>query len=143
MVGHLLNVVAIYLIYKAFIETSLSRPYDLLFHSLKQSESNLEKHASELTELNKRFEEDIIKREKAEQALAESSQLYKTIFDNSQDGFQLIQLIYDKTGRPVDHKFLKINKAYETIIGVKAELILDKTARSISPNCEPEWFVTP
>ena len=48
-----------------------------------------------------------------------------------------------KNGKPTDHKFLKINHAYETIIGVKAEDILDKTARHISPNVEPNWLDVP
>ncbi len=86
---------------------------------------------------------DITERKKTEEALRENEQLYHTVFDNSQDGFQLIELIYDKNGKPIDHKFLKVNHAYETIIGVKADDILDKTARHISPNVEPHWLDVP
>ena len=87
--------------------------------------------------------EDITQRKKAEEALKESEQLYHSVFDNSQDGFQLIELVYDKNGKPIDHKFLKVNHAYESIIGVKADGILDKTARFISPNVEPHWLDIP
>jgi PAS domain S-box-containing protein len=38
LIGHFLKIVSFYLIYKAIIETSLIRPYDLLFRNLKQSE---------------------------------------------------------------------------------------------------------
>jgi signal transduction histidine kinase len=38
---------------------------------------------------------------------------------------------------------LKINLAYEKIIGVKAEDILDKTAKYISPNQELHWLDVP
>ena len=38
MVGHFLKFAGFYLIYKALIETALTRPYDLLFRNLKQSE---------------------------------------------------------------------------------------------------------
>ena len=86
---------------------------------------------------------DVTERKQAEDALKENEQLYHTVFDNSQDGFQLIELIYDKNGKPIDHKFLKVNHAYEKIIGVKAEDILDKTARYISPNVEPHWLDVP
>lgn len=41
LVGHLLKLVAFYLIYKAVIETALARPYSLLFRELKQSEETL------------------------------------------------------------------------------------------------------
>jgi hypothetical protein len=86
---------------------------------------------------------DITERRKAEAELKEREQLYRTVFENGQDGFQLIEVIHDRLGNPVDHKFLKINSAYEKIIGVKAEQILDKTARSISPACESYWFEIP
>lgn len=41
MLGHLLKIVAFYLIYKAVIEASLVRPYTTLFRELKQSEEAL------------------------------------------------------------------------------------------------------
>ena len=41
MIGHLLTVVSFYLIYKALIETGLTKPYDLLFHNMKQNETAL------------------------------------------------------------------------------------------------------
>ena len=87
--------------------------------------------------------DDITERKKAEETLKENEQLYHTVFDNSQDGFQLIELVYDKHGKPIDHKFLKVNHAYEEIIGVKAEEILDKTAKYISPNQELHWLEVP
>jgi PAS domain S-box-containing protein len=41
LIGHLLKVVAFYLIYTAFIEVGLTKPYALLFRNLKQSEKAL------------------------------------------------------------------------------------------------------
>ena len=41
MLGHLLKIVAFYLIYKAVIETALVRPYNMLFRNLKDSEEEL------------------------------------------------------------------------------------------------------
>lgn len=43
MGGHLLKIISFYLIYKAIIETTLARPYDLLFRKLKQKEASLQK----------------------------------------------------------------------------------------------------
>jgi PAS domain S-box-containing protein len=86
---------------------------------------------------------DVTERKHAEDTLKENEQLYRTVFDNSQDGFQLIELIYDENGKPIDHKFLKVNHAYEKIIGVKAKDILDKTAKYISPNQELHWLEVP
>jgi signal transduction histidine kinase/DNA-binding response OmpR family regulator len=41
LIGHLLKVVAFYLVYKAFIETSLRNPYDVLFRELSQNQAAL------------------------------------------------------------------------------------------------------
>ena len=43
VVGHLFQVVALYFIYKTFIEVGLTKPYDLLFKNLKQSEEALQR----------------------------------------------------------------------------------------------------
>lgn len=43
LVGHLLKVAAVFLIYKGTVETSLTRPYDLLFRELKESEEKFAK----------------------------------------------------------------------------------------------------
>ncbi|MBN1375048.1 MAG: GGDEF domain-containing protein [Dehalococcoidia bacterium] len=41
LVGHILICISFYLVYKAIIETGLTKPYDLLFRNLKQSEEEL------------------------------------------------------------------------------------------------------
>ena len=41
LVGHYFKIVSFYLLYKALIETGLSRPYDLLFRNLRKSEEAL------------------------------------------------------------------------------------------------------
>ncbi|MCL5026764.1 MAG: ATP-binding protein [Chloroflexi bacterium] len=38
LIGHLLKIVAFYLLYKAVVETGLTKPYDLLFRNLTQKE---------------------------------------------------------------------------------------------------------
>jgi signal transduction histidine kinase len=74
MIGHLLTVVSFYLIYKALIETGLTKPYDLLFHNLKQNETALTKHAAELTVVNSRLEQEVADRKKAEEALRQNEE---------------------------------------------------------------------
>mgnify|MGYP000066165052 CR=1 FL=1 len=48
-IGHWLKIAAFFFVYRALIETGLSRPYDLLFWDLKQSEEQLQ-HAKKLAE---------------------------------------------------------------------------------------------
>jgi signal transduction histidine kinase len=74
MIGHLLTVVSFYLIYKALIETGLTKPYDLLFRNLKQNETALTRHAAELTVVNNRLEQEVADRKKAEEALRQNEE---------------------------------------------------------------------
>ncbi len=48
LLGHFLKLASYYLIYKAFVETGLVQPYDLLFRNLKQSEEALRGENDEL-----------------------------------------------------------------------------------------------
>jgi hypothetical protein len=57
MIGHLLNVISFYLIYRALIETSLTKPYEMLFRNLKQSETNFANRAAEVGNYATRMEE--------------------------------------------------------------------------------------
>jgi signal transduction histidine kinase len=52
LLGHLLKIVAFYLVYKAFVEVGLTQPYSLLFRDLKQNEDALARQAQELARSN-------------------------------------------------------------------------------------------
>jgi signal transduction histidine kinase/PAS domain-containing protein len=82
MIGHLLTVVSFYLIYKALIETGLTKPYDLLFHNMKQNETALTRHAAELTVVNSRLEQEVAERKKAEEALQQSEEQLRLKLDS-------------------------------------------------------------
>ncbi|HEX7483129.1 MAG TPA: MASE3 domain-containing protein, partial [Candidatus Bathyarchaeia archaeon] len=82
VVGHLLNVVSFYFIYRALIETGLTKPYELLFRNLKQSETTLANRAQELSTVNKRLEQEIIEREATEDELRESEERLQLKLDS-------------------------------------------------------------
>jgi PAS domain S-box-containing protein len=78
--GHYLKIISFYLIYKAIIETGLTKPYNLLFRDLKQSEENLQKshdeleikiieRTAELAEANKELRAKITEHKQTEDAL--------------------------------------------------------------------------
>ena len=81
---------------------------------------------------------DITERKKAELALKESEQLYRTLFDNSDDGFMLVEPVYNKLGECCDIKFLKFNDAYEQQTGAKAADLLGRKASDVIPLLESE-----
>jgi signal transduction histidine kinase len=56
MAGHLCKIAGFYLLYRGVIETGLTRPYDLLFRELKQSEASLAQRSAELETANEELE---------------------------------------------------------------------------------------
>lgn len=71
-----------------------------------------------------------------------ANQNYQLLFNQMVDAFALHEIICDNQGVPVDYRFLGINKAFEEMIGVKAEDILGKTVLEIFPNTEAYWIET-
>ena len=69
LVGHLFQIASFYLIYRAFIETSLTKPQEILFRKLKQHEEKLEENLQRLDDTNVALKQEIAERRQAEEAL--------------------------------------------------------------------------
>lgn len=103
-------------------------------NSVNQMAVNLKTVTASKTELEK----EITERKKVELALKESEALYRTLFDNSEDAFMLLEPMFDKEGNAFDISYLKLNKAYEQQTGAKAADILGKTSSKATPQLNPE-----
>ena len=86
------------------------------------------------------LEMEIAERKRVEEALKESEQLYRTLFENTEDAFQLLKPLYDEAGNPRDLLLLKVNKAYERQTGLKAVDVVGKTVKEYIPDVEPDWI---
>ena len=51
MIGHLLKIVSLYLVYKAYIEAGLTKPFTIIFKELKENEKELWQHRENLEKL--------------------------------------------------------------------------------------------
>ncbi len=82
---------------------------------------------------------DVTERKKSENAILESEQLYRTLFDNSEYGFILFRPVYENK-KINDLIFLKLNAAYETQTGKRIDVVLGKKVSEIEPNLEKYWI---
>ncbi|MDR5857672.1 ATP-binding protein [Caballeronia sp. LZ062] len=70
---------------------------------------------------------DVTATHRTQQALAASEQRFRSLFDAINQGFCVVELIFDERGEPADYRFLTVNPAFETQTGLK-----DAVGRNIS-----------
>ncbi|MBD1865590.1 MULTISPECIES: PAS domain S-box protein [Trichocoleus] len=74
----------------------------------------------------------------AEAALRESEAKYRTLFESIDQGFCVIEVLFDGNSQPFDYRFLEINPAFEKQTGlIDAQ---GKRIRELAPNHEGHWF---
>jgi PAS domain S-box-containing protein len=67
---------------------------------------------------------------------------YQTLFREMLDGFAVHEIVCDEWGDPVDYRFLAVNPAFESIIGLKAEDVVGRTVLAAFPGTERHWIET-
>ncbi|OPZ83730.1 MAG: Phytochrome-like protein cph2 [bacterium ADurb.Bin429] len=82
---------------------------------------------------------DITERRCAQQALSEQETRYRQLFNSMSEGFALHEIICNDAGEPVDYRFLEVNPAFEALTGLRAEVIVGRTALEALPTLEVEW----
>jgi PAS domain S-box-containing protein len=81
---------------------------------------------------------DISDQVRSRQAVAESEERYRTLFDSIDEGFCVIDMIFDEAGKPIDYRFAEVNSVFEQQTGLRE--VLGRTARELVPGLEQYWF---
>jgi signal transduction histidine kinase/FixJ family two-component response regulator len=63
---------------------------------------------------------------------------YRTLFDSIDEGFCIIEMIFDAESKPVDYRFLQTNPSFEKHTGLKN--VQGKSMRELAPGLEERWF---
>ncbi|HEX8386706.1 MAG TPA: PAS domain S-box protein, partial [Rubricoccaceae bacterium] len=82
-----------------------------------------------------------IERARAEVALRESEERYRTLFTTIDEGYALCEVVVDGDGRAVDYRFLEVNPTFAEMTGITAEAA-GRTARELVPGLEDHWVET-
>jgi PAS domain S-box-containing protein len=61
---------------------------------------------------------DVTEKKKMEEALKESEQTFKALFEKGPIGVAYHQMVYSEDGKPVDYRFIAANKSYQSLTGV-------------------------
>lgn len=74
-------------------------------------------------------------------AATDKMNYFNLLLDKISVGIQIVQLLYNDQGKPIDYLFLDVNSIYENFIGFAKEEIVGKKASDFNSNIEPEWFI--
>ena len=84
---------------------------------------------------------DMTERNLAATALRESEERYRNLFDSIDEGFCVIEMIFDEDNKPVDFLFLEANPAFEKQSGV-TEATGRRMSEIVTAGVEAHWFET-
>ncbi len=81
---------------------------------------------------------DATDRARAEEALRLSEHKYRTLFDSIDEGYCILQVIFDDADQPLDWRYLQVNRAFELNNGLHGAE--GRTIRELAPDIEPKWM---
>ena len=83
---------------------------------------------------------EITERKVAQLELSRTAQRYRTLFESIDEGFCILEMLFDEAGRPCDYRFLEVNPAFERQSGLVNAV--GRTIREMVPDIEHAYIET-
>lgn len=81
---------------------------------------------------------DISERKRVESYLVQAEKRYRHLFDSIDEGFCVLEVLFDENEQPYDYRFWEINPVFEKLTNLKDAL--GRTAREMLPDLEQHWI---
>jgi PAS domain S-box-containing protein len=83
---------------------------------------------------------DITHRKNMENALRVNEERFRSLFESMDEGYCLVEMEFDDTGRAVDYRVIEMNPAFERHTGIQN--LRGRSIREAIPDLEEHWFET-
>ena len=94
--------------------------------------------ATRFNEMTTAIRTHAAERDAREAALRESEERYRSLFNSIDEGFCVLEMIFDEDEKPVDYRFLEVNPSFEKQTGMQGAT--GKRMREFAPDLEQHWF---
>ena len=81
---------------------------------------------------------DVSGRRHTEETLRTNEERYRTLFESMDQGYCVVEMIFDESGAPVDYRFVEVNPAFERHTGLAGAT--GQTMLALVPDIETHWF---
>ena len=75
---------------------------------------------------------------RAEEALRDREERYRTLFDAMDEGYCIIEVLFDAQQQPVDYRFIEVNSSFERQAGMHD--VVGKRMLEFVPTIESHWL---
>ncbi|BCL38139.1 PAS domain S-box protein [Nostoc sp. MS1] len=82
--------------------------------------------------------EEITERKQAQEALRQSEERYRTLFNSIDEAFCILEMLFDENQTVLDYRLLEVNPQFDRQTGLQD--VVGKTMRQLVPNLEACWF---
>ena len=81
---------------------------------------------------------ELASRRRADLARQASEERYRSLFNSIDEGFCIIEMIFETPDKPIDYRFLEVNPAFERQAGIPGAV--GQRMRQLVPDHEAYWF---